>query len=75
MIRQQDHHQGPASSAEPDGVSLNGPGALRLQDHRMLTIHEFVSGRFLAVLSGFGHQVSVVPAWRVDEGVIVSLAA
>jgi S-adenosyl methyltransferase len=33
------------------------------------------SGRFLAVSSGFGHQVSVVPAWRVDEGVIVSLAA
>jgi hypothetical protein len=31
--------------------------------------------RFLAVSSGFGHQVSVVPAWRVDEGVIVSLAA
>jgi ABC-type antimicrobial peptide transport system permease subunit len=30
---------------------------------------------FLAVSSGFGHQVSVVPAWRVDEGVIVSLAA
>jgi hypothetical protein len=30
--------------------------------------------RFLAVSSGFGHQVSVVPAWRVDEGVIVSLA-
>jgi hypothetical protein len=30
---------------------------------------------FLAVSSGFGDQVSVVPAWRVDEGVIVSLAA
>jgi putative transposase len=33
------------------------------------------SRRFLAVSSGFGDQVSVVPAWRVDEGVIVSLAA
>ncbi len=30
---------------------------------------------FLAVSSGFGDQVSVGPAWRVDEGVIVSLAA
>ena len=29
----------------------------------------------LAVSSGFGDQVSVVPAWRVDEGVVVSLAA
>jgi hypothetical protein len=31
--------------------------------------------RFLAVSSGFGDQVSVVPAWRVDEGGDVSLAA
>jgi hypothetical protein len=31
--------------------------------------------RFLAVSSGFGDQVCVVPAWRVDEGVRVSLAA
>jgi DNA-directed RNA polymerase specialized sigma24 family protein len=31
--------------------------------------------RFLAVSSGFGDQVCVVPAWRVDEGVIISLAA
>jgi hypothetical protein len=31
--------------------------------------------RFLAVSSGFGDQVCVVPAWRVDEGVMVSLAA
>jgi aryl-alcohol dehydrogenase-like predicted oxidoreductase len=31
--------------------------------------------RFLAVSSGFGDQVRVVPAWWVDEGVIVSLAA
>jgi hypothetical protein len=31
--------------------------------------------RFLAVSSGFGDQVCVVPACRVDEGVIVSLAA
>jgi transposase-like protein len=31
--------------------------------------------RLLAVSSGFGDQVSVVPAWRVDEGVMVSLAA
>jgi hypothetical protein len=30
---------------------------------------------FLAVSSGFGDQVSVVPAWRVDEGGDVSLAA
>ena len=30
---------------------------------------------FVAVSSGFGDQVSVVPAWRVDEGVSVSLAA
>jgi hypothetical protein len=30
---------------------------------------------FLAVSSGFGDQVCVVPAWRVDEGVVVSLAA
>jgi hypothetical protein len=30
---------------------------------------------FLAVSSGFGDQVSVVPAWRVDEGVMVSLGA
>ena len=29
--------------------------------------------RFLAVSSGFGDQVGVVPAWRVDEGVVVSL--
>jgi hypothetical protein len=29
---------------------------------------------FLAVSSGFGDQVGVVAAWRVDEGVIVSLA-
>jgi type I restriction enzyme R subunit len=29
----------------------------------------------LAVSSGFGDQVRVVPAWRVDEGVRVSLAA
>jgi tetratricopeptide (TPR) repeat protein len=29
----------------------------------------------LAVSSGFGDQVDVVPAWRVDGGVIVSLAA
>ena len=28
---------------------------------------------FLAVSSGFGDQVGVVPAWRVDEGVVVSL--
>jgi hypothetical protein len=32
-------------------------------------------GRFLAVSSGFGDQVGVVAAWRVDEGVMVSLAA
>jgi hypothetical protein len=31
--------------------------------------------RLLAVSSGFGDQVCVVPAWRVDEGVRVSLAA
>jgi hypothetical protein len=31
--------------------------------------------RLLAVSSGFGDQVDVVPAWRVDGGVIVSLAA
>jgi len=31
--------------------------------------------RFLAVSSGFGDQVSVGSAWRVDEGVVVSLAA
>jgi integrase/recombinase XerD len=31
--------------------------------------------RFLAVSSGFGDQVRVVPAWRVDEGGDVSLAA
>jgi DNA invertase Pin-like site-specific DNA recombinase len=31
--------------------------------------------RFLAVSSGFGDQVGVVPAWRVDEGGDVSLAA
>jgi hypothetical protein len=30
---------------------------------------------FLAVSSGFGDQVDVVPAWWVDEGVTVSLAA
>jgi hypothetical protein len=30
---------------------------------------------FLAVSSGFGDQVGVVAAWRVDEGVMVSLAA
>jgi hypothetical protein len=30
---------------------------------------------FLAVSNGFGHQVSVVAAWRVDEGVMVLLAA
>ena len=29
----------------------------------------------LAVSSGFGDQVRVVSAWRVDEGMIVSLAA
>jgi len=29
----------------------------------------------LAVLSGFGDQVRVVPAWLVDEGVSVLLAA
>jgi hypothetical protein len=29
----------------------------------------------LAVSSGFGDQVSVIPAWRVDEGMSVSLAA
>jgi hypothetical protein len=31
--------------------------------------------RFLAVSSGFGDQVGVVAVWRVDEGVVVSLAA
>jgi hypothetical protein len=31
--------------------------------------------RFLAVSSGFGDQVGVVLAWRVDEGVMVSLGA
>jgi hypothetical protein len=30
---------------------------------------------FLAVSSGLADQVSVVPAWRADEGVMVSLAA
>ena len=30
---------------------------------------------FLAVSSGFGDQVGGVAAWRVDEGVMVSLAA
>jgi hypothetical protein len=30
---------------------------------------------FLAVSDGFGDQVGVVAAWRVDEGVVVSLAA
>jgi Fic/DOC family protein len=33
------------------------------------------NNRLLAVSSGFGDQVSVIPAWRVDEGVMVSLAA
>ena len=32
---------------------------------------EFI--RFLAVSSGFGDQVGVIPAWWVDEGVMVSL--
>jgi hypothetical protein len=39
------------------------------------TVDTLTLGGFLAVSSGFGDQVSVVPAWRVDEGVIVSLAA
>jgi urea transport system permease protein len=29
----------------------------------------------LAVSSGFGDQIGVDPAWRVDEGVMVSLGA
>jgi hypothetical protein len=36
-------------------------------------LHDFDG--FLVVSSGFGDQVCVVPAWRVDEGVVVSLAA
>jgi hypothetical protein len=36
-------------------------------------LHDFDG--FLAVSSGFGDQVCVVPAWWVDEGVVVSLAA
>jgi hypothetical protein len=32
-------------------------------------------GGLLAVSSGFGDQVCMVPAWRVDEEVMVSLAA
>jgi len=36
--------------------------------------HKVVGG-FLAVLSGFGDQVGVSSAWRVDEGVRVSLGA
>jgi putative transposase len=46
---------------------------------QFLTAPRFVAlldvARFLAVSSGFGDQVSVVSAWRVDEGVVVSLAA
>jgi hypothetical protein len=33
------------------------------------------SAWLLAVLSGFGDQVGVGAAWRVDEGVRVSLGA
>ena len=42
---------------------------------RLQFLREVASNRFLAVSSGFGDRVGVVPAWRVDEGVIVSLAA
>lgn len=42
------------------------------QELTILVSHGFPG--FLAVSSGFGDQVGVVAAWRVDEGVIVSLA-
>jgi O-methyltransferase involved in polyketide biosynthesis len=42
---------------------------------RLANYSPTLKARLLAVSSGFGDQVSVVPAWRVDEGVMVSLAA
>jgi hypothetical protein len=41
----------------------------------MLSFGAVDSWWLLAVSSGFGDQVRVVSAWRVDEGMIVSLAA
>jgi hypothetical protein len=57
------------------GFGRFGPHVLR---HTMAT--QLLRGgadpvRFLAVSSGFGDQVSVVSAWWVDEGVMVSLGA
>jgi putative transposase len=44
--------------------------------HARTVLNQYVRhfNGFLAVSSGFGDRVGVVPAWRVDEGVMVSLA-
>ena len=58
----------PATGAESRELHL----AFRAPDrHAIDAVHD----GFLAVSSGFGDQVSVLSAWRVDEGVVVSLAA
>jgi hypothetical protein len=58
----------------PTEELLNDEVALGSAQFRFLLAIEVCVG-FLAVSSGFGDQVGVVPAWRVDEGVMVSLAA
>jgi hypothetical protein len=54
--------------------TLTGMTGLRVVRYRQKADLAALGG-FLAVSSGFGDQVDVVPAWWVDEGVTVSLAA
>jgi hypothetical protein len=63
-------------------VTEHSPGSgkrVRSELSRCLVVTEWVQVAsevvgLLAVSSGFGDQVGVVSAWRVDEGVMVSLA-
>jgi hypothetical protein len=59
---------------DPDVLAEGDQGGEPVTGKRPEEFVEPFSG-FLAVSSGFGDQVDVVPAWCVDEGVIVSLAA
>jgi hypothetical protein len=64
---------GQTGFVEATSSSLYKGAPLPGGDHQSLCVA--VPPGFLAVSSGFGDQVCVVPAWRVDEGVSVSLGA
>jgi hypothetical protein len=68
-------HQSQWEPHPPDATAANDRALAQIPTGQRIEPVPVDEIGFLAVSSGFGDQVGVVAVWRVDEGVIVSLAA